>query len=50
MSKQIKKETLRSDMLFIKKIRRSEEQIKEGKFVKTDNSMNDVEIDVLLMK
>lgn len=49
MLKQIKKEALREDMLLIEKIRRSEEQIKEGKFVKADTSMSDEEIDDLLM-
>jgi len=49
MLKQIKKEALRDDMLLIEKIRRSEEQIKEGKIVKADTSMSDEEIDDLLM-
>ena len=49
MLKQIKKEALRDDMLLIEKIRRSEEQIKEGKIVKADTSMDDEEIDDLLM-
>ena len=49
MLKQIKKEALREDMLLIEKIRRSEEQIKKGKFVKIDTTMNDEEIDDLLM-
>ncbi len=49
MLKQIKKEALREDMLLIEKIRRSEEQIKEGKFAKADTSMGDEEIDDLLM-
>jgi hypothetical protein len=49
MLKQIKKEALREDMLLIEKIRRSEEQVKEGKFVKADTSMTDEEIDDLLM-
>ncbi|MBI2651633.1 AbrB/MazE/SpoVT family DNA-binding domain-containing protein [Candidatus Woesearchaeota archaeon] len=47
--KQIKKESLGKDMLLIEKIRRSEEQIKEGKFIKADTSMHDEEIDDLLM-
>ena len=49
MLKQIKKEALRDDMLLIEKIRRSEEQIKGGKFVKADTTMGDEEIDDLLM-
>ena len=49
MLKQIKKEALREDILLIEKIRRSEEQVKEGKFVKADTSMTDEEIDDLLM-
>ncbi|MBI2673168.1 AbrB/MazE/SpoVT family DNA-binding domain-containing protein [Candidatus Woesearchaeota archaeon] len=49
MLKQIKKEALRDDMLLIEKIRRSEEQIREGKFVKADIAMSDEEIDDLLM-
>ena len=49
MLKQIKKEALRDDMLLIEKIRKSEEQIKEGKFVKVDTTMGDEEIDDLLM-
>ena len=49
MLKQIKKEALRDDMLLIEKIRRSEEQIKDGKSVKADTSMADEEIDDLLM-
>ncbi len=49
MLKQIKKEALKEDMLLIERIQKSEEQIKEGKFVKTDTSMNEEEIDDLLM-
>jgi len=49
MLKPIKKEALRDDMLLIEKIRRSEEQIKEGKFVKADTTIGDKEIDDLLM-
>ena len=49
MLKQIKKESLRDDMLLIEKIRRSEEEIKDGKFVKADTTMSDEEIDDLLM-
>lgn len=50
MLKQIKKEALRDDMMLIEKIRRSEKQIKEGKFVKADTAMGDEEIDDLLMQ
>jgi len=49
MLKQIRKEALREDMFLIERIRRSEEQIKEGKFIKADTSMSDEEIDDLLM-
>ena len=49
MLKPINKEALREDMLLIEKIRKSEEQIKNGKFVKVDTSMNDEKIDDLLM-
>ncbi len=48
MLKQIKKEALRDDMLLIDKIRRSEKQIKKGRFVKADTRMSDEEIDDLL--
>jgi len=37
--KQIKKEALREDMLLIEKIKLSEEQIKEGKFVKAEQKL-----------
>ena len=47
--KQIKKESLRSDMLLIGKIKRSEDEIKDGKFIKADTKMSDKEIDDLLM-
>ena len=47
--KQIKKEALRDDMLLLEKIRRSEEQIKEGKIAKANTSMSGGEIDDLLM-
>lgn len=49
MLKPIKKEALKEDMILIEKIRRSEEQIKEGKFVKADTSMSDEKTDDLLM-
>jgi len=47
--KQIKKESLRSDMLLIDKIKRSEDEIKDGKFIKVDTKISDEEIDDLLM-
>lgn len=47
--KQIKKESLKSDMLLIDKIRRSEDEIKNGKLIKADTKMSDEEIDNLLM-
>jgi len=49
MLKQIKKEALREDMLLIEKIKKSEEQIKEGKLVKADTSVSNEKIDDLLM-
>ena len=47
--KQIKKESLRNDMMLIDKIKRSEDEIKNGKLVKVDTKMSDEEIDDLLM-
>ena len=47
--KQIRKESLKDDMMLIDKIRRSEDDIKEGRFVKADTKMADEEIDDLLM-
>lgn len=47
--KQIKKESLRSDMFLIDKIKRSEDEIKNGKFIKVSTEMSDEEIDDLLM-
>ena len=47
--KQIKKDSLKNDMLLIDKIRRSEDEIKAGKVVRADTSMTDEEIDDLLM-
>ena len=47
--KTIKKESLLRDMKLMEAIDRSEEQVKQGKFVKADTSMNDEEIDDLLM-
>jgi len=49
MLKQIMKEALVEDMLLIERIRRSEDQIKKGKFVKANTRMKDEEIDDLLM-
>ena len=48
MLKQIKHESLKEDMILIEKIRRSEEQISEGKSAKADIRMSDEEIDDLL--
>jgi len=47
--KTIKKESLLRDMKLMEAIERSEEQIKQGKFVKADTSMDEEEIDDLLM-
>ena len=47
--KQIKKESLKHDMLLIEKIKRSEEEIRNGASVKADTRMADEEIDDLLM-
>jgi len=49
MLKQIKKEALRDDMHLIEKIRKSEDEIKNGKFTKADTAMSDEQIDDLLM-
>ncbi len=46
--KQIKKESLKNDILLIEKIKKSEDQIKNGKFIKADTKMNDEDIDDLL--
>lgn len=46
--KQIRKESLRDDMILIDKIKRSEDETKKGKFVKADTKMSDEEIDDLL--
>lgn len=46
--KQIKKETLRNDMILIEKVQKSEKQIKKGKSVKADTKMSNEEIDDLL--
>ena len=47
--KKIRKEALKSDMILIDKIKRSEDEIKKGKFIKADTKMSDEEIDDLLM-
>jgi len=47
--KQIKKESLRNDMILLDKIKRSEDEIKNGKFVKVDAKISEEEIDDLLM-
>jgi AbrB family looped-hinge helix DNA binding protein len=47
--KQIKKESLKEDMILIEKIKKSEDEIKNGKFIKVDSKMSDKEIDDLLM-
>ena len=47
--KQIKKESLKNDMILIDKIKRSEDEIKNGEFIKADTKMSDEEIDDLLM-
>ena len=48
--KQLRKETLAKDMELIEKIHKSEVQIRNKKFTKANTSMNDEEIDDLLMK
>lgn len=45
----IRKEVLAKDMHLLEMIERSEEHIKAGRFTKADTSMNDEEIDDLLM-
>ncbi|MEK6857155.1 MAG: AbrB/MazE/SpoVT family DNA-binding domain-containing protein [Nanoarchaeota archaeon] len=47
--KAIRKEVLVRDIHLIEMIERSEEQIKSGKFTKAKSSMNEEEIDDLLM-
>jgi len=47
--KQIRKESLKEDMILMDKIKRSEDEIKKGGFVKADTKMADEEIDDLLM-
>ena len=46
--KQINKESIRKDMFLLDKIRKSEDQIKQGKVVKADSEMDDEEIDDIL--
>lgn len=45
----IQKDTLARDLHFLEKLERSEEQIKAGKFTKATSTMNDEEIDDVLM-
>ena len=47
--KMIQKQKLTQDIKLIETIKKSEEEIKEGKIVKADTSMADKEIDDLLM-
>tara|TARA_Y100000310_G_scaffold337112_1_gene423321 strand:- start:290 stop:565 length:276 start_codon:yes stop_codon:yes gene_type:complete len=47
--KPINKESLRSDMMLLDTIRKSEDGIKKGKSTKADTKMADEEIDDLLM-
>lgn len=47
--KVIQKEKLAKDIHLLEKIQQSEEQIKSGKITKANTSMNDEEIDDLLM-
>jgi AbrB family looped-hinge helix DNA binding protein len=47
--KQIKMESLDRMAALVMKIKRSEEQIKDGKHIKADASMSDEDIDSLLM-
>lgn len=48
--KQIKKDSLKNDMMLIEKIKKSEDEINEGKVVVADTKMNDEDIDDLLMQ
>ncbi|HLD34054.1 MAG TPA: AbrB/MazE/SpoVT family DNA-binding domain-containing protein [Candidatus Nanoarchaeia archaeon] len=48
--KVIQKEKLAKDIQLLERIQRNEEQIKKGKYTKTDTSMSDEEIDDLLMR
>tara|TARA_Y100000310_G_C20174378_1_gene575149 strand:+ start:94 stop:369 length:276 start_codon:yes stop_codon:yes gene_type:complete len=47
--KKIRKDALSDDIRLIEKIGKSEEQVKKGKVVKVDSSMDDEKIDDLLM-
>ncbi|MFH1182339.1 MAG: AbrB/MazE/SpoVT family DNA-binding domain-containing protein [Candidatus Woesearchaeota archaeon] len=49
MLKRIEHETLKDDLLLAARIRKSEIQFKEGKFVEADSRMSDKEIVDLLM-
>lgn len=48
--KKIETEELMEEIKLMEKIKRSEEQIKNGRFVKADTKMSEEEIDSLLMK
>jgi len=48
MLKQINQEALKRDMFLVEMINKSEEQIKEGRFIKVNTSISDKEIDDLL--
>ena len=47
--KKIKEDSLKEDLELLEKIRKSEEQIKKGRFVKVSTKMSEEEIDKLLM-
>ena len=47
--KPINEETLRNDIALAARIRKSEDDIKKGKFIKADTKMSDEEIDNLLV-
>ena len=49
MSEQSKKKALKEDMQLLEKVRRSEEQIINGRFVKAVITIKDEEIDDLLI-
>ncbi len=48
--KKIETEELMEEIKLMEKIKRSEEQIKNGRFVKADTKMSEEEINFLLMK
>ena len=48
--KMIRKEALARDIHLLEMIKRSEEQIKAGKFTRADTSMSDEEIDDILIR